>query len=131
MERMSAADFNKAQAAKVAGKPAGSKYRAEPVVVDGIRFDSKHEAKRWAQLVLLQRGGVISDLERQVVLFLDGRDGPLLTRTGQRMRLTLDFRYVDVASGLVVWEDAKGMPTPDYEVRRAVAGAQGIEVVEV
>ena len=131
MERMSAAAFNAGQAAKAAGKPAGSKYRAEPVVVDGVRFDSKHEAKRWAQLQLLQKGGVIRDLERQVPLFLEGRDGPLLSRTGRRMRLTLDFRYTDVATGLVVWEDAKGMPTPDYEVRRAVAGAQGIEVVEV
>ncbi|RYH04112.1 DUF1064 domain-containing protein [Salipiger sp. IMCC34102] len=127
-ERMSAADFNRLSQGS---KPAGSKYRAQPVTVDGIRFDSKHEAKRWAQLKLLEKGGAIRDLERQVPLMLEGRNGPLLTRTGRGMRLTVDFRYFDVALGLTVWEDAKGMPTPDYEVRRAVAAAQGVPVVEV
>jgi len=131
MERMSAAAFNLAQTAKAASKPAGSKYRAEPVVVDGIRFDSKHEAARWAQLKLLVRAGVIRDLKRQIPIMLEGRDGPVLTRTGRQMRLTLDFSYIEVATGLLVFEDPKGMPTRDYEVRRAIAAAQGVTVVEV
>jgi hypothetical protein len=33
------------------------KYRATPIILDGIRFDSKREAKRWAELQLLQRAG--------------------------------------------------------------------------
>jgi hypothetical protein len=131
MERMSAAEFNLAQIAKAAGTPAGSKYRAETVIVDGIRFDSKHEARRWAQLQLLVRAGVIRDLKRQVAIMLEGRDGPVLTRTGKHMRLTLDFSYIEVATGLQVFEDPKGMPTRDYEVRRAIAAAQGVTVIEV
>ncbi|WP_457647639.1 DUF1064 domain-containing protein [Profundibacter sp.] len=108
-----------------------NKYSAKRTVLDGIRFDSKREAKRWAELCLLERAGEIADLRRQVPLMLEGRNGPLLTRTGRRMRLTVDFAYTDLVSGLTIYEDAKGVPTRDYEVRRAVAAAQGIEVKEV
>ena len=108
-----------------------NKYSARRTVLDGIRFDSKREAKRWAELCLLERAGEIADLRRQVPLMLEGRNGPLLTRTGRRMRLTVDFAYTDLRTGLTVFEDSKGVPTRDYEVRRAVAAAQGIEVIEV
>jgi len=108
-----------------------NKYAAKRTELDGIPFDSKREAKRWAELCLLERAGEIADLRRQVVLELEGRDGPLLTRTGRRMRLTMDFAYTDLATGRTIYEDAKGVPTRDYEVRRAVAAAQGVEVIEV
>ena len=42
------------------------KYGNQPVTVDGIRFDSIHEATRWQELKLLLRAGKISDLKRQV-----------------------------------------------------------------
>ncbi len=108
-----------------------NKYSARRTTLDGIPFDSRREAKRWAELCLLERAGEIADLRRQVPLMLEGRDGPLLTRTGRRMRLTVDFAYTDLRTGLTVFEDAKGVPTRDYEVRRAVAAAQGMEIREV
>jgi hypothetical protein len=126
MEKMTAADLAALQA-----KPKKQKYSAQRVEVDGISFDSKKEARRWGELKLLVRAGEIRELRRQVVLPLEGRDGPLLTRTGRRMRITVDFGYVEVLTGLTIYEDAKGMPTRDYEVRRSVAGAQGVEIVEV
>ncbi len=79
----------------------------------------------------MARAGEITDLRRQVPLLLEGHAGPLLTRTGRRMRLTVDFTYTDMNTGLTIYEDAKGFATRDYEVRRAVAAAQGIEVIEV
>ncbi len=108
-----------------------NKFSAKRTELDGIPFDSKREAKRWAELCLLEKAGEIANLRRQVVLELEGRDGPLLTRTGRRMRLTVDFAYTDLRTGRTIYEDAKGVPTRDYEVRRAVAAAQGIEVIEV
>ncbi|HHH46060.1 MAG TPA: DUF1064 domain-containing protein [Thiotrichales bacterium] len=108
-----------------------NKYSAQRTTLDGIPFDSRREAKRWAELCLLEHAGEIADLRRQVPLMLEGRDGPLLTRTGRRMRLTVDFAYTDLRTGLTVFEDAKGVPTRDYEVRRAVAAAQGMEIREV
>ena len=38
----------------------GTKYNASKCVVDGIKFDSKHEAERYLELKLLERGGIIS-----------------------------------------------------------------------
>ena len=51
-----------------------SKYRNKPVTVEGLRFDSKAETKRWAELNLLYRAGKIDGLLRQqrYVLAIEG-----------------------------------------------------------
>ena len=109
-----------------------NKFNATPVTVDGIRFDSTKEARRWGELRLLERAGEIRALRRQVVLPLIGMVGPMLTRTGRPMKLTVDFAYEDKRLGWAeVFEDAKGVATRDYEVRRAAAAAMGIQVREV
>lgn len=38
------------------------KYRNEPTVVDGIRFPSRKEARRYMDLKLMEKGGEIWDL---------------------------------------------------------------------
>ena len=43
-----------------------SKYKAKKTIVDGIEFDSKKEADRYRELVLLERAGQIQNLRRQV-----------------------------------------------------------------
>ena len=121
-ERITAAEFKAGETPR--------KYRNEPVTVRGIRFDSKREANRWLVLCQMERDGEIRDLRRQVPIMLQGRDGPMMSRTGRQMRLTVDFSYVERKTGLTIYEDAKGKPTRDYEVRRAAAAAQGIEVLE-
>lgn len=128
VEKMTAAELLASQKGQSAKR---QKYSAQRVAVDGISFDSKKEANRYQELKMLERAGHIADLRLQVPIMLEGREGPLLTRTGKHMRITVDFVYVDRANGLTIFEDAKGMPTRDYEVRRAVAAAQGVEVVEV
>ena len=108
-----------------------NKFGAIPTTVDGIRFDSMREARRWGELRLLEQAGEIRNLRRQVAIPLEGRDAPLKTRTGRAMRLTVDFVYEDRRLNWAeVYEDSKGKPTRDYEVRRAVAQAMGIEVKE-
>ena len=42
-----------------------SKYKAVKTIVDGIKFDSKKEAKRFQDLKLLERACVIENLELQ------------------------------------------------------------------
>lgn len=110
-------------------KPSRNKYGAKKEVVRGIKFDSKKEASRWMELQLLERAGEISDLKRQVKVELIGQHRPLYTRTGRNMKLTFDFSYIE--DGLNIYEDAKGYPTRDYEVRVAVARAMGLKVKEV
>ena len=114
---------------RFASKPSRNKYGAKKTQVGEIKFDSKKEAIRWVELQLLERCGEISDLRRQVKVDLLGQYGPLYTRTGRKMKLTFDFAYID--GGAQVYEDAKGYPTRDYEVRVAVARAMGLEVREV
>lgn len=43
-----------------------NKYRTQKIVVDGIKFDSKKEAKRYKELRVLEKAGIISNLQRQV-----------------------------------------------------------------
>lgn len=109
-----------------------NKFGAIATTVDGIRFDSLREARRWGELRLLEKAGEIRNLTRQVAIPLMGQNGPLKTRTGKHMRLTVDFVYEDRRLGWArVYKDAKGKPTRDYEVRRAVAQAMGLEIAEV
>ena len=113
---------------RYARKNRANKYGAKKTIVGDIKFDSKKEANRWMELQLLERGGEISDLRRQVKVELMGQYRPLLTRTGRKMKMTFDYAYID--DGVQVYEDCKGMPTRDYEVRVAVARAMGLEVRE-
>lgn len=107
-----------------------NKYGAVKTTTDdGITHDSAKEARRWDELRLLHRAGEIRELKRQVVIKLEGKNGPLLSRKGRQMKLTVDFQYRDRARGwAVVHEDSKGFPTRDFEVRWAAANAMGIEV---
>lgn len=51
--------------------PGRSKFGNRRVEVDGVKFDSAKESRRWAELKLLERGGAIKDLRRQVTYRLE------------------------------------------------------------
>lgn len=122
-EKIPAAEFRKRE-----GRVKGAKA----MTVDGIRFHSRKEARRWQVLRLREQAGEISQLERQVKIPLDGRDGPIMTDAGKQQRVYVaDFRYLDwCLNGAVVIEDAKGWRTDTYRIKRAILAAMGIEVVE-
>ena len=108
-----------------------NKFGAIATTVDGIRFDSLKEARRWGELHLMEKAGEIRNLRRQVKIPLIGQAAPLKTRTGRAMKMTVDFAYEDSRLGWAeVLEDSKGTPTRDYEVRRAVVQAMGLEIKE-
>lgn len=79
------------------------KYRNVPTVVDGMRFDSKAEARRWAELQLLQKAGEIHGLERQVSYVLEV-NGEIITR------YRADFTY-RLQDGSITVEDVKSPAT--------------------
>lgn len=108
-----------------------SKYRSQGTTVDGIRFDSKKEARRWCELKLLEKAGEISNLERQVPIPLYGKEGPILTDSGKRQRTYVaDFRYCDSRlNGAVVIEDAKGFETPEFKLKKAILAAQNVTLL--
>lgn len=121
-----------------------SKYGAVATEVGGIRFDSAKEAKRYGELRLLEKAGVITELEVHpkfpidvVALYRDGRwtwrkgsDPPEVIWCGV---YTADFRYRDGA-GKVVIEDVKSWPTRTtaYRLRkRLVEAIHGVTITEV
>lgn len=91
---------------------------------DGTAHPSKKQARRWDELRLMERGGVISGLRREVSIPLVGRDGPLRSQSGRQISYRADFVYEE--RGAVIYEDAKGYETPEFKLKRAILAAQGI-----
>lgn len=107
-----------------------NKFGAKKTTVDGITFDSKHEAKRYRELKTLERAGIISDLSLQVVIPLIGANGEQLRgESGRKLTYRADFKYCD--DGKTIIEDAKGAKNKDYLLKKSILAAQGIEIVEV
>lgn len=101
------------------------KYRNVATVVDGKRFSSKREAKRYQELKLLERAGRIFDLRTQVPFDIVINDVKIC-------RYVADFAYFpgDLVDYETV-EDCKGFRTPVYKLKRALMLAVfGIKVKE-
>lgn len=101
------------------------KYRNVKTVVDGITFDSKREAKRYGELMLLLRAGLIRDLTLQ-------KRYSLLVNGELICAYVADFDYYDAKAGRWVTEDAKGVRTPEYLIKKKLMKAvHGITIREV
>jgi hypothetical protein len=98
-----------------------SKYRNIPTTVDGIRFASKAEAKRDAELLLLQRTGDILKLGRQPRY-------PLVVNGVKVCTYVADWVYWERSSGNLVVEDRKGVQTPAFKIKWALAKALHPEI---
>lgn len=107
-----------------------SKYGNRKTLVDGIEFDSRKEAQRWAELKLLERAGQIYNLQRQVSFVLI----PKQTRNGKVVERPCVYKadFVYTENGEEVVEDAKGMRTKEYTIKRKLMLWQyGIQIKEV
>ena len=83
------------------------KYHNTKTVADGIKFDSKLEAERYAQLKILERAGIIRELELQPSFELL----PSFKKNGKTWRKTVykaDFRYILAENDKTIIEDVKG-----------------------
>jgi len=103
------------------------KYRNQPVEIDGHKFPSKAEGRRYGELKLLERAGEILELELQpkFVFELNG------THIGS---YKADFRYRLPHSPVKIVEDVKSpaSKTQAYQLRKKMMKAfHGIEVREV
>jgi hypothetical protein len=102
------------------------KYRNKPTVSAGIKFDSKKEAQRHQQLLLLERNGELRNLRLQVSYNLVV-EGKLIAK------YRADFVYEELRKGvwLPVVEDVKGVRTPVYRLKKILLRAiYGIEIRE-
>ena len=101
-----------------------SKYGNKKTVVDGITFDSKKEAARYQELKLMEKAGVIIDLQLQPPF-------PIAINGEKICTYKADFAYKVKAGGEVV-EDVKGVRTPIYNLKKKLVKAcHGVEITEV
>lgn len=104
-----------------------NKYGAKPTEVDGIRFASKAEAKRYSELKLLERAGRIRDLKLHV-------EYPLIVNGEKVGKYTCDSEYIEPgpAGDELVTEDVKGRAARDWPLRkRLFAALYGRKVREI
>ena len=107
-----------------------SKYKAKKTIVDRITFDSQKEAQRYCELRLLERAGVIKNLQMQVPFEIIPPYTEVIERygkKGQRLKDQIksiekacyykaDFTYYQ--DGKLVVEDTKGFKTDAYVIKR-------------
>ena len=125
----SGASRAQAPGVQAATKRSGAKYgNKKAVTPDGVKFDSRAEARRWGHLCMQLRAGEISELRRQVayelvpaVKFADA------SRVKPAIRYVADFVYVEM--GVEVIEDVKGVLTTEFKLKRHLMKALlGLEV---
>lgn len=108
-----------------------SKYKNQEVLVNEIKFDSKKEAKRYQELLLMQRAGLITDLKRQVSYILVPAFN-LNKKRYRSMSYIADFTYKQ--DGKEIVEDVKASKTYQTDVykikRKLMAYIYGIEIKE-
>jgi hypothetical protein len=81
-----------------------SKYGAVKTVLNGIKFDSKREAARYWELLMMSKAGKIKNLSLQpVFVFPCG------------IKYKADFQYEE--SGKPTVEDIKGFRTQQFNLR--------------
>ena len=104
-------------------------YNRKVKTRDGIVHDSKREASRWVDLNILEGGGLIKDLKRQVkfVLIPAQYEESIIGKRGgikkgklieRECSYIADFVYYDNITDEMVVEDAKGVRTKDYVIKR-------------
>lgn len=105
-----------------------SKYKAVKTTHTGVTFDSKAEARRYSELLLLLRAGEISDLRRQVAFELvPGVKFAGAARKKPALRYTADFVYTERDKQVI--EDVKGVETREFRMQRHLLLAlHGLEV---
>lgn len=118
-----------------------NKYKNKKVVIDGLVFDSKREAKRYGELLLLEKVGAITNLQRQVkyVLIPAQREPDTVGVRGgihkgkvieKECAYYADFVYQQ--DGETVVEDTKGMRTTEYVIKRKLMlYIHGIRITEI
>lgn len=95
-----------------------------PTTVDGIRFASRKEARRYGELLVMQRAGVISGLKTHTSY-------ELVVGGVSVGSYSDDFSYIE--NGLPVTEDTKSLAsrTEAYQLRKRLMKAiHGIDIKE-
>ena len=95
-----------------------TKYHNQKTKVNNIEFDSKKEANRFNELKLLEKAGLIKELEIQKKFELQPK---YINNNGEHIRAITyiaDFFYYDCKEGIYIVEDTKGFKTDVYILKK-------------
>lgn len=107
-----------------------AKYGNRKVIRDGIEFDSVKECQRYCELKLMQRAGLITDLQMQVSFELIPSQRIAGKVVERACSYVADFVYQQ--DGQMVVEDTKGFKTPEYIIKRKLLlWVHGIRIREI
>lgn len=103
-----------------------NKFGAKKTTVNGVRFDSKWESERWAELQLLERAGKIVGLQRQIKF-------PLVVNGKLICTYIADFLWTDPETRETVVSDAKSPATltPEFRIKMKLLEALHGLVVQI
>lgn len=93
-----------------------NKYRNKKTIIDGIKFDSIAEGRRYKELKLLEKGKYITDLELQPKFELQEK---YTNAKGEHIRAITykaDFSYIE--NGKIIVEDVKGIETKEFKLKK-------------
>ena len=123
-----------------------TKYNNRKVTINGVTYDSEKEYRRYRELLLLEKAGAITDLQRQVKFVLIpaqyetferyGKKGQRLKDGKRCIERSVDYYadFVYTENGQKVVEDTKSEPTrtKDYVIKRKLMMyIHGIRVREI
>lgn len=98
------------------GRQKPTKYKSRKAWLDGILFDSKAEANRYAKLAVMQKAGFITDLKTHPLF--------KITVNGHNIcSVELDFSYINTATGKLIYEDVKGKQTALSAIKKKLVEA--------
>ena len=150
----SLADLPEQVRQQVGGKIAAqtsNKYNNRKIEINGIRFDSRKEAKRYVQLMHAMRVGAIRDLRLQVDFTIQEAYTDCQGKRIRAIRYRADFaynltgllpfgisaedrdvwsRYIMAGTETVI-EDVKGVKTQAYKLKEKLMAQKGISIREL
>ena len=111
-----------------------NKYYNQKIEVHGNTFDSLKEYRRYCDLSMLQKAGIITDLQRQVEIELIPAQYAEVNGkrkcVERKCSYIADFVYYE--NGKKVVEDTKGVKTKEYIIKRKLClFLKGIRIKEV
>lgn len=107
-----------------------AKYGNRKAVVNGITFDSIKEARRYQELLLLEKAGAITDLQLQVKFVLIPAQRIKGKVVERQCTYKADFVYKE--NGETIVEDTKGFKTKEYIIKRKLMlHVHGIRIREI
>ena len=102
-----------------------SKYGNKWITIDGRKFQSQAEGRRYQRLKQWQEDGLISGLEMQPRF-------PIVVNGEKVATYVADFRYVEKSTGTTIVEDVKGARKAIYRLKKKLVEAlHDVVIVEV